>query len=232
MLSPIILAPFATLLFPPVQASVGSYRANGENAGETKRYSNLIYVHAIFMVITFIFLIPLAIFASRFGRYAMGKHWFTVHAFSIHAPIVWDVSNMAYSLSAWGVGWVAASPGNLKHAHHKIGVIIFALLYFQALGGILTAALHRRQQAPRQTRAFYDHFHMWFGRIVLLLAWAQLWVGLTFFGSTLVCYVLLAIAQWLIVLAYISKFYQRFDTSLCLTRYSQPSRSRWTTSLI
>lgn len=86
MLSPIILAPFATLLFPPVQASIGSYRANGENAGETKRYSNLIYVHAIFMVITFIFLIPLAIFASRFGRYAMGKHWFTVNAISIHAP--------------------------------------------------------------------------------------------------------------------------------------------------
>lgn len=46
---------------------------------------------------------------------------------------------------------------------------------------------------------------MWFGRIVLLLAWAQLWDGLLFFGSTLVCYILLAIAQGLILLAYIGK---------------------------
>lgn len=46
---------------------------------------------------------------------------------------------------------------------------------------------------------------MGFGRIVLLLAWAQLWVGLTFFGSTLVCYVLLAVAQGLILVTYIGK---------------------------
>lgn len=44
---------------------------------------------------------------------------------------------------------------------------------------------------------------MWFGRVVLLLGWAQLWDGVFFFGSPLVVYVLLAIAQGVILATYI-----------------------------
>ncbi|KAF7980722.1 hypothetical protein HWV62_36725 [Athelia sp. TMB] len=197
MLLPLVFTPLAAILFSPVHASIDSLRENGENVGETKLYSNLIYVHAIFMVITFIFLIPLATFASRFGRNLMGSRWFIAHS------TLNTIAVTTFFPIAWGVGWAAASPGNLKTAHHKIGVAIFALLYFQALGGITISILHRRQRGPRTKRAFLDHFHMWFGRIVLLLAWAQLWYGLIFFGSPLVCYVLLAIAQGLILLAYI-----------------------------
>jgi hypothetical protein len=68
----------AVTLASPVCASVDSHRAEGESAGETKIYSIYIYVHGIFMAITFLLLVPLAIFASRFGRYAMGRKWFTV----------------------------------------------------------------------------------------------------------------------------------------------------------
>ena len=65
-------------LVPPVRASVDSHRAGGESAGETKLYSNYIYVHGIFMAITFLFLMPVAIFASRFGRYKVGRRWLAV----------------------------------------------------------------------------------------------------------------------------------------------------------
>jgi hypothetical protein len=125
-------------------------------------------------------------------------------------------------LPAFGVGWVAASPGNLKHSHHKIGVIIFALVFFQFLLGIGVTVFHRLQsQKPRECRStteyasknsiprlftqhyFYSLIHMWFGRIVLLLAWCQLWDGVLFFGSPLVVYILLAIAQGLILAIYI-----------------------------
>jgi len=68
----------ALALVSPTQASVDSHRAGGESAGETKLYSNYIYVHAIFMALTFLLLIPLAIFASRFGRYRVGRKWFAV----------------------------------------------------------------------------------------------------------------------------------------------------------
>jgi hypothetical protein len=68
----------ALALVPPTRASVDSHRAGGDSAGETKLYSNYIYVHGIFMAITFLFLIPLAIFASRFGRYKVGRRWFAV----------------------------------------------------------------------------------------------------------------------------------------------------------
>ena len=68
----------AVTLVSPVHASVDSHRATGLNVGETKIYSNYIYVHGIFMSITFLFLIPVAIFASRFGRYIMGRKWFKV----------------------------------------------------------------------------------------------------------------------------------------------------------
>ena len=68
----------AITLVSPVHASVDSHRATGLNLGETKIYSNYIYVHAIFMSITFLLLIPVAIFASRFGRGVMGRKWFKV----------------------------------------------------------------------------------------------------------------------------------------------------------
>jgi hypothetical protein len=44
---------------------------------------------------------------------------------------------------------------------------------------------------------------MWFGRVVLLLAWCQLWDGVFFFGSPLVVYILLALAQGFILMIYI-----------------------------
>jgi hypothetical protein len=69
----------AALILPsPSWASVESHRAHGQSVGEKKSYSNLIYVHAIFMAITFLFLIPSAIIASRFGRSMMGRKWFAV----------------------------------------------------------------------------------------------------------------------------------------------------------
>jgi hypothetical protein len=44
---------------------------------------------------------------------------------------------------------------------------------------------------------------MWFGRVVLLLGWCQLWDGVLFFGSPLVVYILLALAQGFILITYI-----------------------------
>jgi hypothetical protein len=73
----------ALAFISPSQASVDSYRANGDSAGETKLYSNYIYVHAIFMAITFLFLVPIAIFASRFGRNRVGRKWFAVSFYFI-----------------------------------------------------------------------------------------------------------------------------------------------------
>jgi len=180
-------------------ASVDSHRQNGEAAGDTKLYSNLIYVHAIFMTIAFVFLIPAAIFASRFGRYAMGRRWFATHA------ALNGIAVCIFLSIAFGVGWVAASPANLTHSHHKLGVIVFTLVFFQLVLGIGIALLHRRSSHnTREKRSITDHFHRWFGRIVLLLAWAQLWDGVLFFGSPLVVYILLGIAQGLILVTYIA----------------------------
>lgn len=111
----------------------------------------------------------------------------------------------------------------MKHSHHKIGVIIFALVFFQFLVGIGIAIYHRLQSQPRKYRshveyvsltsmfmstvfadlAICSYLHMLFGRIVLLLGWAQLWDGVFFFGSPLVVYILLGIAQGLILVAYL-----------------------------
>jgi hypothetical protein len=61
-------------------------------------------------------------------------------------------------LVAFGVGWVAASPGNLKHSHHKLGVIIFALVFFQFFLGIGIAVFHRLQsKQPRECRSFTEY---------------------------------------------------------------------------
>lgn len=82
---PALFSMVSLALVSPTQASVDSYRAAGESHGETKLYSNYIYTHAIFMAITFLLLVPMAIFASRFGRYVVGRKWFAVSfGFSLH----------------------------------------------------------------------------------------------------------------------------------------------------
>jgi heme/copper-type cytochrome/quinol oxidase subunit 1 len=53
---------------------------------------------------------------------------------------------------------VAASPGNLKHSHHKLGVIIFALVFFQFFLGVGIAVIHRLQsKKPRERRTFIEY---------------------------------------------------------------------------
>ncbi|KIM83391.1 hypothetical protein PILCRDRAFT_442053 [Piloderma croceum F 1598] len=232
-----LLSIVALAFISPTQASVDSHRANGESAGETKLYSNYIYVHAIFMAITFLFLVPLAIFASRFGRNRVGRKWFAAHAalngiaiclfFVIGEPNLKErtVDSAVKSnvlLVAFGVGWVAASPGNLKHSHHKLGVVIFALVFFQFFLGIGIAVFHRLQsKKPRERRTFTDLLHMWFGRVVLLLAWCQLWDGVLFFGSPLVVYILLALAQGFILITYIVLEFKIRDKSPLTSSGSQ-----------
>lgn len=94
----VIFSALTVILASPTYASVDSHRANGESAEETKLYSNYIYVHAIFMAITFLFLIPSAIFASRFARFVINRKWFAV-SFQSTVPFQAELLNTVCRLT-------------------------------------------------------------------------------------------------------------------------------------
>ncbi|GAA98578.1 uncharacterized protein L969DRAFT_505082 [Mixia osmundae IAM 14324] len=178
--------------------SIASLRENGQGAGQDATYGRLVLVHAIFAVIAYVFLIPAGVAVSRFGRRTLGTSWIKGHvAFNGTAALVFAVISFALGVKAVG------KIGEVKDVHHKIGVTIFVWLWVQVILGIVFAVMHRTGQRP-STRPWYDYIHMVSGYLLIGLAWAQLWQALTYYGSPVVDYVLLAIAQGLIVIAWIA----------------------------
>lgn len=93
-------------------------------------YRQLITAHGILAVITFLFMVPAAIFIARFyhqnGRRALRIHiWIQV--------LVVFLSTVVLVL-----GWFAVGPKrSLTNPHHGIGVAIYVLIMFQFLFGSL-----------------------------------------------------------------------------------------------
>lgn len=99
-------------------------------------YHNLIAAHGILAAITFLFMIPFAIFIARFyhrkPRLALRLHIWTQILVFFFATVVFVL------------GWFAVGPQrSLTNPHHGIGLAIYVMIIFQILFG---SCIHGREK--------------------------------------------------------------------------------------
>jgi hypothetical protein len=116
----------------------------------------IITAHAVLATLAFGFFFPVGGIMIRLASFP-GLWW--VHGlFQIFGFILYT--------AAFGIGiWMTKNFYTLNDAHPIIGIVLFALLAFQPLLGVL----HHNHFKRYNKRSFWSYGHIWFGRIAIIL---------------------------------------------------------------
>lgn len=112
----------------------------GNRFRELAGYHDLIRAHGIIAAITFLGIVPSAILILRF--YGRNPRW----ALRIH---IWlQILTVLLTTVIFVLGWFAVGPKrSLTNPHHAIGLTIYVLVLFQAIGGWW---VHKREKMKRR----------------------------------------------------------------------------------
>ena len=151
-------------------------------------YHKLILGHGVLAAITFLFIVPLAVFLARYYTRQPGS---AVRYHAYLQILAVGLTTVVFVLGFFAVG----PPRNLTNPHHGIGVAIYVLILLQAVGGRLVKKLTGR-------RSFRIHVHRWSGRMIALLGIVQVPLGLTLYGSPKSLFILFAVWMAFLVFLY------------------------------
>lgn len=155
----------------------------GNRFRDIAQYHTLIKGHAILAAITFLGIVPLAIFAVRFW-------WYPQRAQKLHMWL--QITTVLTSTIVLVLGYFAVGPErSLSNPHHGIGIAIYVLILFQAIYGWLVRKMEKGRDKWKVSVKLM--LHQWIGRATALLAIAQLPLGLTLYGSPKVLFILYAV---------------------------------------
>jgi hypothetical protein len=164
-------------------------------------YYNLILGHAVLAVITFLFIVPAAIFLARFHTGSGALRW----------HIYLQIMTVGLSTVVFVLGWFAVGPSrSLTNPHHGIGLAIYVLIMVQWLLG--SWIYTRKHQRTRRRHSLKRYLHQWIGRATALLAIAQVPLGLTLYGSPRWTFVVYALWMAFLVLLYFIQCYRALDS--------------------
>lgn len=156
-------------------------------------YHGLVEAHGIIAAITFLGIVPLAIFLMRFygrnPRMALRMHiWLQILTVLLSTVIII-------------LGFQAVGPNrSLTNPHHGIGVAIYVLLWAQVIWGCL---VHRREKGRKRLHIpLTAMLHHWMGRAIALLGIVQVALGLTVYGSPAFLFVLYSLWGFFLLLLY------------------------------
>lgn len=153
----------------------------GNRFATVEQYHQLVIGHGILAVITFLFLVPIAIIYARFRPFGSSVR--------LHAYL--QVLAVGLTTVVFILGWFAVGPNrSLTNPHHGIGVAIYTMILVQIVGGRLVKNIRRR--------SFRLMLHRWLGRAVAILGIIQIPLGLTLYGSPLYTFILFAV--WMAIL--------------------------------
>jgi hypothetical protein len=116
----------------------------------------IILAHGILASLAFVLLFPMGAILIRIGTF---RGAWLVHAlFQLFAYITYT--------AAFGLGvWMATNMPIDLLTHPIIGILVFVLLFFQPLLGLL----HHVQFKKHARRTLWSHAHIWLGRAVVTL---------------------------------------------------------------
>ena len=175
------------------------------------QYHQIILVHGVFAAITFLLLVPAAIFIARFyhrnGRLALRLHiWIQITVVFLATVVLI-------------LGWFAVGPQrSLTNPHHGIGVAVYTLIIFQAIFGWFVRWIEKGKERYKIPLKLYVSFtpcskhdaevanpqqlHQWLGRAIALLAIVQVALGLTLYGSPKYLFILYTVWVFVMFFAY------------------------------
>jgi len=182
-----MVSPCYTSRFPIELVSDASYQLGmGNRFSTVTQYHSLVTGHGVLAAITFLFIVPIAIFYARFHRdHIRGRR--------IHSYL--QVITVGLSTVVFILGFFAVGPSrNLTNPHHGIGVAIYVLVLVQAMGGAMV-----RNITKKSLRLF---IHRWLGSATAILAIVQVPLGLTLYGSPKFTFILYALWMGFLFLVY------------------------------
>ncbi|KAF2124823.1 hypothetical protein P153DRAFT_258216, partial [Dothidotthia symphoricarpi CBS 119687] len=118
----------------------------------------MIVAHGVLAALAFVMFFPIGAIMIRLGSFRGA--WLFHGLFQMFAYIVYIV--------AFGIGiWMINSfPVNLLDRYHPIiGIVVFALLFFQPILGFI----HHHQYKRYSRRTVWSYGHIWLGRIAITL---------------------------------------------------------------
>jgi hypothetical protein len=148
--------------------------ANGQFGGAFANGQNTILIaHGVLAALAFVIFFPMGAILIRLASFR--GLWLVHGLFQIFAYLVYT--------AAFGIGVyiVTSVPvGLLNHYHPIIGIVVFVLLFFQPILGLV----HHFQFKKYKRRTIWSHGHLWLGRIVITLGMINGGLGLLFATET------------------------------------------------
>lgn len=143
------------------------------------------------MLLGWLFFIPFSIIIIRLGSNL--NRWFPLHIL----------------LALIGVGLIIAgavfgfflSNGQFSSTHQLTGVVIVGILFVEIIVGIVISKLWK---IDRSTIPWYNKVHWWIGRLVILLAFVNIFLGFNILNLALWMYILTGIVMILWIVVYVS----------------------------
>ncbi|KAF2683780.1 hypothetical protein K458DRAFT_478149 [Lentithecium fluviatile CBS 122367] len=148
--------------------------ANGQFGSAFASGRNTILVaHGVLAALAFVIFFPMGSILIRLASFRGA--WIVHGLFQVFAYLVYT--------AAFGIGIyiVQNVPINLlDHYHPIIGIVVFVLLFFQPILGLI----HHFQFQKNHRRTFWSYGHLWLGRIVITLGIINGGLGLLFATET------------------------------------------------
>ena len=194
-----------SFLLPNLQGlNFATMRYNGmsNRFRELPQYHVLIAGHGALAAITFLGIMPLALFLAKYGNdWPGGRVSFKLHVYLQILTVF--LTTVIITLGFFAVG----QPRSLSNPHHGIGLAIYVLILFQFIYGSCWFRRERKRTTSPVKLPLTVWLHRLLGRTTALLAFVQIGLGLTLYGSPKVFFILYAVAGALLLFAYLALDY-------------------------
>jgi hypothetical protein len=172
------------------------YNGMGNRFRNLPEYHTLITGHGVLAAITFLLVIPLAIWSAKFWRTG-GRSAVKLHVYLQILTLF--LTTVVLVLGCFAVG----HPRSLTNPHHGIGVAIYTLIWVQFIYGYCMARMEKRRKIMPTRVPTKVWIHKLLGRAIALLGIVQIALGLTLYGSPKVLFILYSLWVTVLLVAYL-----------------------------
>lgn len=162
----------------PQSSTENSADATAVNNPEVEGISVQVAVHAIFMAVAFVFLMPVGIMMPVLFKHEKSKKfkwWFDVHVYSMIFTMVFAMTGFFVLISYF----IKSGETLFQTKHGIVGLIFLILLLIQPVIGFIRPHKTDNPNQPQSTkRIIWELIHQNYGRVLFIISMYLVWTGL------------------------------------------------------